>query len=115
MQKFFLSDIYILTIRACFEFRASNFEFIYLPIYFTQNDINAANGRNHISDQASLNHFGKGAEIEERWGSNPHSQWLIRSVADEVVSQLSLGSLHAHIDLSFWRLEAFGDDFELSD
>jgi len=51
IQKFFVLGIYILITRACFELipaecsaRASDFEFIYLSIYFSQNDVNAPDG-----------------------------------------------------------------------
>jgi hypothetical protein len=43
-----------------------------LPINFSQDDVNAPDRRNYISDQTPLNHLGKSTKIEERGRSNSH-------------------------------------------
>ena len=48
-----------------------------LSIDFSQDDVDAPNGRDDIGDQAALDHLGKGAQIKEGRRSYPHPERMV--------------------------------------
>src|SRR2546427_7530994 len=58
------------------------------PVDPPQNHVDRANARDHVRDQAALEHLGQGLQVGERRGAHVAPKWFWRTVAHHVDPQL---------------------------
>src|ERR1035437_2861085 len=83
------------------------------PVRVAENEIHAADGRDHIRDQGALHHSRHGLEIAETGRAHVYAVRVGGSVAHHVVSEFAARRFNHLVDLAFGYAEALGNDLEM--
>src|ERR1044071_8790995 len=89
-------------------------DFIVLSsIAFAHHEVQTAENRRHVTNQATGQKFRQDAEIHEGWGANFQPIRNAASSAVDVKAKLALWIFSSEIDFARRRIEAFGHHNEV--
>jgi hypothetical protein len=60
-----------------------------LSVYVSENNINAADDGNYVSQQRTFDHWWQSRQIDKGWSANANAIWALGSVADDVIGDFS--------------------------
>src|SRR5579884_3977599 len=94
---------------------ASDNTVIVLSVHLTKHDIDAADDGDDVGYQVSSRHLRKRLQVVERWGSHVEPIRLSATITHEIVAHLTTGALDGTVDLTWRRLQPFGEQLEVVD
>src|ERR1035437_2862743 len=84
-----------------------------LPVRVTENEIHAADGRDHIRDQGPLHHFRHGLQVAETGRAHVYAVRVGGTVADHVIPEFAARRFNPLVDFAFGYAEALGNNLEM--
>src|SRR5579862_8459586 len=87
----------------------------FLPVDFSQHNVDAPNRRYHVGNQLSFAHLAERLQIGEAGRAHVHSVRLRGAIADDVIPHLSTRRLHRLVNLTRWNCETFRNNLEVID